>query len=251
MNWKEIEQAYITGQIDAAEKNRLSALIQDKSTQNEMNLSDDLDSIMAAGQGVHSSDLVDKVGQHIDDEVAQKIKATIAQQRGKKKSIIRPLYLFASAAAAIALLVIVPMISGVGSDKLFDKYSSGENMPSLIERSGEMGLGSKIELAYVNQNYEEAISLFKDHDEASTHSGILIFTAMSYAHQGQYLEANRTIDLLLNNDELTDAPKGHLYKGLIALKQGKEKQAKSIFESVIKNDFPGKEEATEILKKLK
>lgn len=251
MNWKEIEEAYISGQIDETEKEKLLNSLEDDNAKIEINLSDDLDSIMAGNSGAHSSASRKMVEQHIDDAVSKKIKETLEKERNKKKSILRPLYLAVSAAAAVALFFIIPLFSGVDSDKLFANYSQGENMPSLIERSGEESIGSMLESAYLKEDYDTVISLFTETDDASTVSGAIIFTAMSYAHIGHYQDAHSTIDLLINSAELIDAPKGQFYKGLISLKEGNVEESKDIFNLVIEQNLPGVEAASGILNKLK
>lgn len=135
-------------------------------------------------------------------------------------------------------------------EALFERYYHSDEV-YLNSRSGNATPTDLLEqglLLFEKDQYEESINYF---EQLPTSITAVYYSGVAHMEIGEYEVAKFKFDQVIENYVNVFYDQAMWYKGLCLLKQGQIKDAKSIFKNIKKSDSYYKNQANEIIDKLK
>ena len=116
-------------------------------------------------------------------------------------------------------------------------------------RSSEQHL-SQLHQAYTNKEWEEILSILASTEKVSQQSDLLLYKGIAFSKLERWDEAIAVFkSIILLNSNHTDV--AHWWLASIYFDQSDLKNAKHILHQIIKEDYPSKNKANTLLKKIK
>jgi tetratricopeptide (TPR) repeat protein len=173
---------------------------------------------------------------------------------GRKKNRVRPMFFTAAIAATVSIIIAVGILPTMNQDRLFDTYYEAIEASDYSQRgvADEMyrdvanGINN-----YMDGNYAQSIEQFSTlASDPAFRSEVLFFTGLSYMGLGQYQDAQRNLELVLEGSGRYQ-PEALWYLSLCHLKTGAFEQANTALGELEHYDGLYKEDAQSLRKKLR
>lgn len=178
-------------------------------------------------------------------EETARIKEAIANSQeayraGSLVRRLRPLWMYASAAAVLLLISFYFIFPGKNSpEALYSSYLAKTELPSVTSRGSEdtNDVLARAQQMFNEKAYTEVSTLLTDWlEEYQQNSAVYIYLALSEAEQSRFDEATTTIDRLIGSD-LLDSEKGYWFKSLIKLKANQSEEAKKLLQMIVEKQY--------------
>ncbi|EDP72164.1 hypothetical protein FBALC1_13722 [Flavobacteriales bacterium ALC-1] len=191
----------------------------------------------------------------LEDDDLQNLKKTLTQVNSEFNSEPqidnRRLFYYLAAASIIIFLGFQFFFNqNVSNQDLYNDYVALNDLPSFVSRSDDKDELAKAQSLFENKKYKEALVVFKSQLNSTESKGsVLIYKGIAQTELGNYNEAEKTFNILINSD-LLDAEKGYWYKALLFIKANRVEDAKQILDKIVSNGWFKSDKAEELLKEL-
>ncbi len=189
-------------------------------------------------------------------EEAKAMKAAIASaatmnKDSPAKTGIRPLWLYASAAAVLLVLSFYFLFSGSSTpQELYTAYLDRTELPSMVTRADEAAEQIKGQAYFENKEFAAAEKAFVGLiQQGGQNASFYIYLALAQAELMKYDEALTTLDRLIES-ELLDGEKGYWYKSLVYLKADEPGACEELLSVIVENRYYNYRLAEELIKEL-
>ncbi|WP_108869652.1 tetratricopeptide repeat protein [Aquimarina aquimarini] len=263
---KEIE-AYLNGEMTLDQRKIFEKKVADDSeVKKELELYIEMNTIYDETDWEVTSSAIQhpKVLQHetfLKSDKGKSIKKSIANAEkvyfDKEKSNRRKQYFLRYAISIAAVLILgIYITSKFGTtmdhNNLYMKHKNWEELPSLTSRGNNTDL-TKGEKMFKQQNYQEAVKIFKKHQLESSEDinpQIVVYVGVAYLELEQHKLAIESFEQLKESNTL-DATKAYWYLALTYLKMNQESKAKENLQILAGDTTAYKhQEALELIKAL-
>ncbi|GAB5526932.1 MAG: hypothetical protein Roseis2KO_48040 [Roseivirga sp.] len=191
-----------------------------------------------------------------DSEEAKAMKVAIASsanryKNGPAKTRIRPLWIYASAAAVLLVLSFYFLFSGsTTAYELYKTYLDRTELPSMVTRADEAAEQIKGQAYFENEEFAAAEKAFAGLiQQGGQNASFYIYLALAQAELTKLDEAMATLDGLIESD-LLDSQKGYWYKSLVYLKADDVRACEDLLSTIVENRYYNYRLAEELIKEL-
>jgi hypothetical protein len=177
----------------------------------------------------------------------------------KRQSILRLIYTRWQYAAAV--LIILLSISAVLyytlrpslNERLYTQYFESYNKTVFYRTINETSANEmKLALSeYSNKNYEKSWGMLKEISDKDKTDAAFFFRGMSAMETNKLDDAILSLSTVMSNDSSLYVDQATWYIGLCFLKKDDKENAQVYFKKVVENNYNHKEEAEEIMEKIK
>ncbi|WP_299432714.1 hypothetical protein [uncultured Aquimarina sp.] len=240
---KKIE-AYLGGDLNSEEKKQFELIMSDDiELQKKVKLANEINHHLKEENWLSDEDKNSSSRKEIEDYIksdeATKIRSKIldAGKRYKNpQSKFKSKRLIAAVAAifVVALLSTVLFIRNSSTTDLYAKYYSDNDLPSLLKRSGQNDFLSKGIKSFKANEYETAITFFKEYLKENDDPILYSYIGISYLEIGNTNKALINFDKLLNSSSI-DNSKALWYKSLMYLKINDTIKLRKTLSKIIKD----------------
>lgn len=192
-----------------------------------------------------------------DAEEAKAMNAAIVSsaskyKNGPAKTRIRPLWLYASAAAVLLVLSFYFLFSGSSTpEELYTAYLDRTELPSMVTRADEAAEQIKGQAYFENKEFAAAEKAFAGLiGQGGQKASFYIYLSLAQTELMKFDEALATLDSLIESD-LLDSEKGYWYKSLVYLKADEVGACEELLSTIVENDYYNYRLAEELIKELR
>lgn len=156
-------------------------------------------------------------------------------------------------AAAVVIVLFSTLIFNTktkSNQELFASYLQDTNLLSLVDRGQYDSVFNIAQTSFDNKEYSKVVNTLSGVVDTVKSGNAYIYLAISQIELKNYVNAEQTLDKLINSD-LLDSQKGYWYKGLLYLKSDQIEKSKKELENIIQNSYYNFEKAKELLKEIR
>ncbi|WP_299223162.1 hypothetical protein [uncultured Aquimarina sp.] len=240
--YKKIE-AYLGGDMTSEEQKQFDLMMsEDIELQKEVKLVNEINHHLNKESWLSLKETKNKqarndIEDYIKSNEANEIKSSIsaAGKRYKKSQYwSRRRSLIASIAGVFVIVLLSTVFFNQNSSttKLYSKYYTENDLPSIVKRGSQNEFLNNGITAFKAKRYEKAVTFFEDYLKENSDPLIYSYIGISYLELDKTKEALSSFDKLLYSDSL-DKSKALWYKSLIYLKMNDKIELKKTLSNIV------------------
>jgi tetratricopeptide (TPR) repeat protein len=240
-------ERFLKGEMSPEEKKWFEKEIEGNlALKNEIDFRRQVDTVLSDKEMIELKAQLDQIHQEIY-EVTERGKGTI-------RKIYQRVYVAAGSLVIIAFLLTMFLTNrNYSNEKLIDLYYSPAKVSVNFRTSApdQDKLAQAMKL-YENKQFEKAIAIFESilsKDESKI--GLNLYSGISYLELAKYNEANKNFQKILNNKPNAFVESATWYLGMCYIMTNERVKAAEQFEALASKDGYYKENARNILKRIK